>query len=202
MRGLEWCDRGGFAARAGVGGIDDAIRPGFIQAAMAVLVMQRIHRVRRLLVALEARFLAGLVRRRAVRAVTADVGVEVRERAPRAKAPELLPRRFAWLLPLVPGEAACFAGHLRVVLAEPDMQALLAGCPQAVRVLGPLCVMLGIERAAYVPGWTPTVRVPRVRAPRKAREAVDFAAEDAHYASTQVPRRYRLRVWRFRNWGK
>ncbi len=46
---------------------------------------------------------------------------------------------------MVPCEAACFAGQLRTVLAEPEMVALLEASPQARRALAPLCRMLGIE---------------------------------------------------------
>jgi hypothetical protein len=180
--------------------VGKAIRPGFIQAAMAMLVMARIRRVRAVLLALEARFLAGLLRTPVARVAAARDVMAVRERAPPV-ATERLPRRFAWLCPLVPGEAACFAGQLRVVLAEPGMQTLLAACPQALRVLRPLCVMLGIERADYVPGFAAAMaakaampKVVRVRVRRKSWSEEDQAREDAHYAITQVPRRFRLRV--------
>lgn len=137
--------------------VGNAIRPGFIQAAMAMLVCRRINRVRGLLLALEARFLAGTLKtfpgRQVGRVVSAGLA------APDDPVPGVahffpgaVPRRFAWLCGLVPGEAACFAGQLRVVLAEPRMATLLAACPQAVRIVRPLCWMLGIERADFVPG--------------------------------------------------
>jgi hypothetical protein len=141
--------------------VGNAIRPGFIQATMAMLVCRRIMRVRGLLLGLEARFLAGTLKscpgRGAGRVVPAglvasvDLGLPV---VPRRVGclPAGVPRRFAWLCVLVPGEAACFAGQLRVVLAEPGMAALLAACPQAVRIVRPLCWMLGIARADFVPG--------------------------------------------------
>jgi hypothetical protein len=132
--------------------VGNAIRPGFIQVAMAILVVRRIHRVRGVLLALEARFLAGGILPGCRSA--ADVTARVRRSGasgPAECADVRLPRRFAWLCGLVPGEAACFAGQLRVVLAEPGMVALLASCPQAVRVVQPLCRMLGIARTDYVP---------------------------------------------------
>ena len=55
-------------------------------------------------------------------------------------------------MPLVPGEAACFAGQIRGLLAEPEMAGLIAASPQARRVLGPLCRMLGIEASEWAPG--------------------------------------------------
>jgi hypothetical protein len=182
--------------------VGKAIRPGFISAVLAMVVVRRIHRVRGALLALEARFLAGRVRRRVVRAVVVGSEPAVRVVRRRVSVAERLPRGFACLFPLVPGDAACFAGQLRVVLAEPGMVALLAGCPQAVRVLAPLCRMLGIEREVYVPAGVLAAkaaavaerRAARVKVPRKARVGFDWAREDAHYAITQVPRKWRLRV--------
>ena len=175
--------------------VGNAIRPGFISAAIAMLVVRRIFRIRGALWALEARFLAGRAMRRPARVVGASEAPAREDVAPRVRAGGL-PRRRGWLFNLVPSYAATYAGQLRVVLAEPGMQALLAASPQAVRVLRPLCVMLGIERAAYMPNWVEPERpaVMRVRAPRKVREAVDLAVEDAHYAFTRVPRRFRLRI--------
>ncbi|MBV8456538.1 MAG: hypothetical protein JO122_07975 [Acetobacteraceae bacterium] len=57
--------------------------------------------------------------------------------------PYRAPRESGWLLRLAP-EAAAFAGQVEHLLADPEMKALLAGSPQAGRMLGPLCRMLGI----------------------------------------------------------
>ena len=54
------------------------------------------------------------------------------------------PRDFGWLLRLAP-ESAAYAGQVEHLLADPEMKALLAGSPQAGRMLRPLCRMLGIE---------------------------------------------------------
>ncbi|MBV8521509.1 MAG: hypothetical protein JOY71_05155 [Acetobacteraceae bacterium] len=54
------------------------------------------------------------------------------------------PRDFGWLLRLAP-ESAAFAGQVEYLLADPEMRALLAGSPQAGRMLRPLCGMLGIR---------------------------------------------------------
>lgn len=176
--------------------VGKAIRPGFISAVLAMIVVRRIHRVRGALLALEARFLAGRILRRAARVGAAGKMAVARK----ARVAVLrIPSRFAWLYPLVPSDAACYAGHFRLVLAEPGMRALLAACPQAVRALGPLCRMLGIERAEYVPAGSdaagPAKAQVRVRKPRKPRrEPLDLEAEDAHYAFTNVPRRFRMRV--------
>jgi hypothetical protein len=56
-----------------------------------------------------------------------------------------LPRAFGWL-----GQAVAETRQLRtqveMVLADPAMMALLAAEPKAVRILRPLCRMLGIEQ--------------------------------------------------------
>eukprot|EP01037_Dinobryon_pediforme_P005986 gene5986-6058_t len=180
--------------------IGNAIRPRFISAALAMAVVLRIQRVRGVLLALEARFVAGTLRR-VQRVSVVDEGVAAPDGV--VMPPRRSPVRpvaggvLGWLCPLVPGEAACFAGHMRVVLAEPEMQALLAACPQAVRALGPLCRMLGIERSAFVPaGLAPAVVRVRVRVRKvrvlRAKKVVDWAASDAHYAASGVPRRFGL----------
>jgi hypothetical protein len=131
----------------------------------------------------------------------------VRERVtPTAVVPRVR-RKFAWLCPLVPSWAAGHASQMRVVLAEPEMQALLSACPQAIRVLRPLCFMLGIAPADYIPGWTARpsrvnegevtarpVRKRARRAPRNRWAGADEATLAAHYAFTGVPKRFWFRV--------
>eukprot|EP01037_Dinobryon_pediforme_P015648 gene15648-15795_t len=196
-----WRGRFFLIAEALCRSVGNAIRPGFIDAVLAMIVVRRIQRIRGILLALEARFLAGVVLRRPVRVRAADEAVAVAAAAslePAVRAGgDRLPRRSGWLFNLVPHEAACWAGHMRLILAEPGMQALLKGCPQAVRVLRPLCVMLGIARGDYVPaGAVADVRRKRVRVAKVKpdRWVFDQAREDAHYALTQVPRKWRLRV--------
>ena len=109
-----------------------------MSAAMIVLVCARVRRAERDIRGLLARFQAGRLRVSAVPRVGRGGGGR--------NGPRVLPSRFGWLLALAPGEAACFAGQIRAVLAEPDMEALIALSPQARRVLGPVCRMLGIER--------------------------------------------------------
>jgi hypothetical protein len=137
-----------------------AFRFGVMPAVTVLMVCRRIALARGVLLALEARFLAGGVMSRAGRTGAEVVQARGHSTSVEDKAVRI-PRRFAWLCALVPGDAACYAGQLRVVLAEPGMVALLAACPQAVRAVRPLCRMLGIERAAFVPG----LRVPVVAAP-------------------------------------
>jgi hypothetical protein len=115
-----------------------------MSAAMIVLVWQRVRRVEREIAGLMARFRAGRLRVLVAPRVR-RVGLA------RSVVGSRLPRRFGWLLPLVPAEAAGYAGQVRAVLAEPEMVALIAAAPQARQVLAPLCRMLGIEREVLAP---------------------------------------------------
>jgi hypothetical protein len=67
----------------------------------------------------------------------------------------LWPGRFAWLVRDIGWEAAGFGCQLRAVLETPEMVALLSACPQAQRVLRPVCRMLAIETQVLRPGVTP-----------------------------------------------
>ncbi len=174
--------------------VGNAIRPGFIQAAVAMLVVRRIARLRGVLLAIEARFLAGVVLR--CRREAGGV-VAAREISACSEVAGRLPVGLAWLCPLVPSDAAVQAGFLRVVLAEPGMVALLAACPQAVRAVGPLCRMLGIARVEYAPAVAssgevaPVVRATRVRAPKPP-----LTVAKPHLDFTRVPERFRLKILR------
>ncbi|MBV8094423.1 MAG: hypothetical protein JO110_14600, partial [Acetobacteraceae bacterium] len=77
--------------------------------------------------------------------------------------PPRLPGGFGWLLRLVPG-AAAYGSQVQHLLADPEMAALLAGAPQAARILRPLCRMLGIR-----PG--PELFASRRRAPASSDDA-------------------------------
>jgi hypothetical protein len=135
------------------------IARGAMTAAMILLVCRRVRRAEREILGLLARFEAGRLR---VLAGPRAGGGGGEARAgegggghglvgPGVVGPGVAAARsplgFAWLLPLVPGDGACFAGQLRTMLAEPAMVALLEASPQARRVLRPLCRMLGIERS-------------------------------------------------------
>jgi hypothetical protein len=66
---------------------------------------------------------------------------------PARKAPAAilrLPRGQAWLIRLLPGEAASYGCQLQALLADPQMAALLAAAPEAGRILRPLCRLLAI----------------------------------------------------------
>jgi hypothetical protein len=106
------------------------------------LVAARLRRARSGIIALMARFQAGTLRTYAPRTAPA------KPRAPattKRSAPEG-PRKFGWLIPLMQHEAVPYAEYLRLLLAEPEMQALLAASDQARRILAPACRMLGIEK--------------------------------------------------------
>ena len=78
--------------------------------------------------------------------------------APRVR----MPHRHAWLIRLVQPTAQV-AGHLDVILAMPEMIALLAAAPQLGRVLRPLYRMLGVSlpEILRLPPRPPRRRVPR-----------------------------------------
>ncbi len=104
---------------------------------MILLVWQRLRRVERQILGMLARFQSGRLK------MCSEVRLP-RVSVRRPGAGLALPRRFGWLLPLVPHQAANFAGQIGTLLAEPEMAALLAAAPQARRVLGPVCRMLGV----------------------------------------------------------
>ena len=154
-----------------------SLNRGLMEAAVIVLVWRRVKRVERLLLALAERVRLGLYRRgftQPSRAARGE-GVRVGERAS-SGAWHLLPRRFGWLMGLMPYKAAAYSSQLSCVLAEPEMVALLRDVPQAQRIIRPLCVMLGLDfeglrekrprpvRVAAVPEVVPVpVSVPMVR---------------------------------------
>ena len=56
-----------------------------------------------------------------------------------------MPRRFAWLVRTGKHHAAGYGSQLQAVLSTPEMAGLLDVCPQAKRILRPLCRALAIE---------------------------------------------------------
>eukprot|EP01037_Dinobryon_pediforme_P012863 gene12863-12963_t len=167
--------------------------------AMGMAALARIRRVQVLVLALLERVRVGGVR------VSGPRAAAVGPRVVGVRAASVLPRKFAWMCVMVPYEAAGFGSQLQTVLAEPGMAEVLAACPQAVRILRPLCWALGVERADWVPGVVrpagPGVRVRLVRvdpgvraAARAARVAAEEARLTAHYAGSGVPKRFWFRV--------
>ena len=151
-------------------------RFGVIMAALAVVVAQRFVRVPAL-VALNVPLWSWLSRtvQRFVRSVGRPIVVRAArargDRAPRARGLRL-PSRRGWLLHTLGWEVAVFGSQLETLLAEPDMQALLAARPGLGRLLRPLCRMLGVA-------------VPALALPVKA-EVVARRAEKRRVARTAV----------------
>jgi hypothetical protein len=150
---LSVSDRFMMALEGLYGAVAGRIRGGVMTAAMIVMVCQRVRRVEQRVERLLARFRGGwrpvVGVRRGRGAGGRDAGMaSVRVSLAAAR----LPRGFGWLLPLVPCQAANYASQLRLVLAEPEMVALLAAVPQAGRVLRPLCRMLAIAPEVLRPG--------------------------------------------------
>ena len=89
--------------------------------------------------------------------------------APNTARKAALPRRLGWLPGLVP-EILGVAGNLRLILAESEMEALIAADPRFGRILRPLCNLLGCKPppSLRLPKPTPQPRKPKPRlAPRK-----------------------------------
>ncbi len=84
-------------------------------------------------------------------------------RPARAHVPSPLPRRFAWLLRVLPGTGAA-ASQLRHLLDDPAMAALIEARPATRRALRPLCHLLGIRPPPALRGKT-VLRKTRRRAP-------------------------------------
>jgi hypothetical protein len=120
---------------------------GLMTPAMIMLVWRRVRRAEYLFLALAERVRLGQFRGGWVcKGGGGRGGVRVAaERVPR------LPLRFGWLMGVMPYEAAGYAGQMRTVLAEPEMVALVRDVPQARRILGPVCRMLGVELPSVRP---------------------------------------------------
>ena len=97
------------------------------------------------------------------------------ESPPRAPRAPRLPSNFGWL-PGVSSGVAAAASQLRHLLTDPELLALLHTSPQLVRMMRPLCWMLGVTLPATV--------LP----PRPARVEAD--------GEPKPPRRRRRRLWR------
>ena len=77
-----------------------------------------------------------------------------------------LPGGRGWLVRALGWEVVAFGSQLEALIAEPEMQALLARVPAAGRLLRPLCRMLGVSPVGVVVPRGAAVRKPRVRKPR------------------------------------
>ncbi len=170
-----------------------ALGRGLLDGTVILLVWRRVKRAEQLLLALAervrlGRYRGGIVRRSGgfeafgadlVEAIVAPLGATAGSAgAPTgSQAWRRLPRRFGWLMGLMPYEAAGYSSQLAHLLAEPEMVSLLCDVPQAGRILGPLCWMLGIEARLVRPGVLTVERVPRAAAGprvRAIRQKVDW----------------------------
>ena len=77
--------------------------------------------------------------------------------------PFRLPRTRGWLLPLLPVNGAVAGYQLSVLLAQPEMTALVLASPAFARLLRPLIRMLAVD---LPPALQPPPKPPRRRRPR------------------------------------
>ena len=96
-----------------------------------------------------------------VRAVQARREVPVAAPVARAR----LPGGRGWLVRALGYEAAGYGSQLQALLAEPEMQAIVASVPAVGRILRPLCRILGVVPVGAEPVLAPKPE----RAPRPAR---------------------------------
>ena len=80
-----------------------------------------------------------------------------------------LPGGQGWLVKALGWEAAGYGSQLTALLAEPEMQAVLAAVPAVGRILRPVCRMLGVVPLGVEPAVRVRVRVPRPPKPRMPR---------------------------------
>jgi len=134
--------------------VDSQYLVGRLAAPLMVLILDRLRGIKHTVARLAARIRAG---RYTPRRLGQRPPVQ---RKPRG--PNKLPQGAAWLIRLVP-EAAASASQLRLLLADPDMAALLAAAPSALaRPLRSLCRMLDVAPPSILPA--PPAR-PRPKAP-------------------------------------
>jgi hypothetical protein len=125
---------------------------------LLLLIWRRLRRIRLGFAALAARFAAGTLCRAPTR--RADAPPRPADAPPRPPPPrDPLPRYVWWLVKLVPG-AGGWHTELQNLMEHPEMTALVAAAaPQARRILGPLCRMMGVK----LPPCLQVPRRPRVR---------------------------------------
>lgn len=83
-----------------------------------------------------------------------------------------LPRARHWLVTHLRHEGAVHALYLERLLNQPEAAAIMAGCPQAQRLLRPVCHLLGIRPPCLA-------RPAKPRPPRKPAPAPRVAAGEA-----------------------
>ena len=89
----------------------------------------------------------------------------------RTRPMSVLPRRFRWLQKLLPMSAPALAGGVESLLWNyPEMKEFVADCPQAGRILRPLCTMAGLK----VPEW--------LALPKRVRKKAALRLSEEHEA--------------------
>jgi hypothetical protein len=139
---------------------------------IGMLICGKVNKVRNAFLSILGRIENGTLRKSAVRQAStlqrrpmeAAVRQGLVERAKAwAETWRNVPRTWAWLLPLVPCEAASYASQLSHLLQEEEMQLRLAAEPRLGRAFRPMCRMLGIDPAV--------LRLPPVeRKPRRSQK--------------------------------
>ena len=134
-----------------------ALRLGLVLAGVVALVARRFLRMPRLMgftILLCARL--GRAARRFERAMTRPARARpARAQAQRAGSDRaraiVLPQGQGWLVRALGYEAAGLGSQMSALLAEPEMQAVIARLPAAGRILRPICRMLGVPAALAAP---------------------------------------------------
>ena len=104
---------------------------------LIALIVSRLRTIKWRFARLAARIAAGTSKPRAPRENAAE--------QPRPAPRDPLPRKFGWLRPLIP-ETVMFAGMLDGLLQDPEMVALMAAAPLAMRrPIRSICRMLGVR---------------------------------------------------------
>ncbi len=118
-----------------------------LPAALVLLICGRLRRIENRVL-----WLIAAIREGRVRGGWACPGRTSAARAVGVRPPVIpMPRGFAWLVRLVPYQAAGFGSQLQHLFGDPEFVALLAATPQLRKALRPLCRMLGIETALVTP---------------------------------------------------
>ena len=143
---------------------------------LLLLVYRRIGQIMVRMERLVAQYQAGTLRR--VKPRVAAPKRDDAEKRTRAKPLEVLPRKFGWLRQQMGWQLGGHCGQFETILHRPEMVEMLVACPQAIRILRPLCRMLGMDPRFLQPG-VPVVFIPPVakvvkKRVRKPRPKVDW----------------------------
>jgi hypothetical protein len=137
--------------------------------AVHALVYSRLGQISAKILRLAERFAAGEIWSVAVRRVS--VGTRVQSLSYPRPAP-IWPRKKVWLVAMDGYRAAGHGLQFQHLLGHPDMVALLTACPQAARIMLPMCRMLGVETSLLYPGAPARPVVEKVVRPKRVRAKV------------------------------